>query len=357
MSEPEALPEPDRRPGAPHPRHAPRLVGHARPWAEAEAALDSGALPHAWLLTGPEGVGKATFAWAFARRLLDDRADPALRQRLAALSEPRLALLRRGWDHKEKRLRTRITIDEVRRLRDALSLSVPDGGRRAIILDAADEMNPAAANALLKMLEEPPRGAVFLVVCHNPSGLLPTIRSRCRSLRFDPLAPDDLAAALAGAGLDTGGRVEAVAALSGGSTGRAVGLLAEDGLALYDRLVDVLDTCPALDRPAALALAGEVTARGAESRRDLLLSLVDIALARLARTGAGVPPGAATGPAEARLLARLAPGPAASRAWAELSHDTGARAATALAVNLDPAGIILDILLKINETAGRLARP
>jgi len=356
MTEADTLPEPDRREGAPHPRMAPRVFGHERARAETGAALE-GAMPHAWLLTGPEGVGKATFAWAFARRLLGEESDPDLAGRVRALSEPRLALVRRGWDDKAKRLKTRITVDEVRKLRSFLSMSAADGGRRVIILDAADEMNANAANAILKLLEEPPRDVVFLVICHNPSGLLPTIRSRCRTLRFDPLTAEDLGAAIEGAGLIIPDRIEALAALSAGSVGRAAGLIEHDGLGLYDRLLGLLATCPQLDRAAALDLAGSVAGRGAEARRDLLLGLIDTALARLARTGAGAPAGPPAAPAEAETFARLAPGPDAARAWATLAQESSERAAHALGVNLDPAGVILDILLRINETAGRLSRP
>src|SRR5690606_7707449 len=95
-------------------------------------------------------------------------------------SEGRLFVLRRAWDDDRKRLKTVITVDEVRKLGSFLHLSAPDGGRRAVIVDPADEMNPQAANALLKMLEEPPPGVTFLLVSHAPSRLLPTIRSRCR---------------------------------------------------------------------------------------------------------------------------------------------------------------------------------
>ena len=354
MSEVEERPEADRRDGAPHPRHTDSVVGHDRAWAEIEAALQ-GQMPHAWLLTGPEGIGKATFAWAFARRLLG--ADPATNARIAALSEPRLALVRRGWDERAKRLKTQITVDEVRKLQGFLAMSVPDGGRRVILIDPADDMNPNAANAVLKLLEEPPADVVFLVISHSPSSLLPTIRSRCRALRLDPLDPADLADALSGIGLTISDRAEAVAALSAGSVGRAVGLIEEEGLALYDRLVMLLGTCPVLDRPGALGLAAEVAGRGGEAKRDLLFALLETALARLARSGAGAPGPLAVSPEETATFARLAPGPAAGRDWAELSRTAGERVRHGLGVNLDPQGLILDILLKVNETAGRVARP
>lgn len=354
MSEAEALPEADRREGAPHPRFAPEVFGHQRAKAEMETAL-AGQMPHAWLLTGPEGIGKATFAWAFARRLLGP--DPGVEARLRAFSEPRLAVIRRGWDDRLKRLKTQITVDEVRKLRDFLGMSAPDGGRRVILIDPADEMNPNAANAVLKLLEEPPANTVFLVVCHAPSRLLPTIRSRCRAMRFDPLGPADLAAALGAAALTIPDRAEAVATLAAGSAGRAVELIEQDGLSTYDRLVALLGTAPDLDRGAALALAAESAGRGNDARQRLLFGLIDTCLARLARSGAGAPLAPAVSAAEAETFARLAPGPAAARLWAERAAELSDRAAHGRAVNLDPSGLILDILVKINETAGRVARP
>ncbi|MDJ1007703.1 MAG: DNA polymerase III subunit delta' [Paracoccaceae bacterium] len=356
MSDGEDRPEPDRIDGAPHPRMAGRVVGHARAVAEVDAAM-AGAMPHAWLLSGPKGVGKATFAWTFARRLLGADADPQVAARVEALSEPRLALVRRAWDDRAKRLRTQITVDEIRKLRDFLGLSAPDGGRRVILIDAADEMNPAASNAVLKLLEEPPPKTVFLVICHNPAGLLPTIRSRCRPLRFDPLPPEDLGAALAGLGIESPDGAAAITALAGGSVGRAVGLIEGDGLGLYATLIALLAGCPNLDRSAALAFANAASARGAEAKRDMVFALIETALARLARAGTGAAGTTPVSPAEAETFARLAPGPAAARAWAELAQTVTARAAHALGVNLDPSGVILDILFKINETAGRVARP
>lgn len=356
MSDTLDIPEPDRLEGVPHPRHAPGLVGHGRAWGEAEAAL-SGQMPHAWLIAGPEGVGKATFAWTFARRLLEAESDPGLAGRIAALSEPRLALVRRAWDDRAKRLKTQITVEEVRKLRGFLGMSSSGGGRRVVIVDPADEMNPSAANAVLKLLEEPPAGAVFLVITHSPSRLLPTIRSRCRLLRLDPLGSEEIGEALQGLGLPVSDRAPAVAALANGSVRRAVGLIQQDGLALYDELVSLLSTAPQIDRPAALALANSTTGRAGETRRALLLGLIETLLSRLALTGAGRPPDPAVSQAEGEMLARLAPFPAAGLAWAELSQTVSDRAAHALGVNLDPSGLILDILLKINETAGRVARP
>ncbi len=381
----DTVPEPDRTPGAPHPRATPRLFGQAAAEAAFLAAFYAGRLHHAWLLSGPRGIGKATLAWRIARfllaapearddglfggspppgapdRTLDVAPDHPVARHMLALAEPRLHLVRRGGMGRseadrekavlEGRFSADIRVDEVRRLARFLHLSATDGGRRAVIVDCADEMNDRAANALLKMLEEPPKRTAFLLVSHRPSGLLPTIRSRCRDLRLAPLGAGDLAAALVQAGADPGDDAPRLAELSGGSVGAAMRLVHLDGLALYADLVALLDGMPALDRPRAIALAEAAAARGAEDRRDLFFHLVDLVLARLARTGAtGAPPPEAA-PGEATMLARLAPGPARARAWAALAEEAGARARRGRAVNRDPAALGLATVIKQQSCA------
>lgn len=369
----EALPEPDRAEGAPHPRMSPGLIGHEAAVSQALSALAS-QMHHAWLLTGPEGIGKATFAWAFAGSLLAtpppgglfdvpppthlglDPEDP-LRLRLEALSEPRLALVRRGWDDKAKRLKSQITVDEVRKLHAFLGLSAPDGGRRVVLIDAADEMNVTAANAVLKLLEEPPADTVFLLVSHRPGGLLPTIKSRCRTVRLSPLDGDALASVLRQIGCDTPAEhSQTLTALAAGSPGDAIQLIEADGLKLYQQIIEVLSTCPSVDRPRALALANATVGRGAEGHRDLTLRLIETALSRLALCGSGATMTFANSDEE-KLAQRLSPSAAASQLWAAAAQDLPAQARQAFAVNLDPSGVILDMILKVNDLAGRIAQP
>lgn len=372
----EDLPEPDRIPGAPHPRETARLFGQATAEAEFLNAHATGRLHHAWMLTGPRGVGKATLAWRIARfvlatpeagegglfgappppETLDIPDDHPVARRLRALAEPRAWLLRRGPNDKETALSQFITVDEVRKMKSFFALSAADGGARVAIIDSVDEMNTAAANALLKLLEEPPAGAIFLLISHQPARLLPTIRSRCRELRLAPLAPDALSQALAQAGGAVDPQAQAaLAELGGGSVGEAFRLTNLDGLDTYAGLVALLGTLPRLDRARALALAETAAARGAGETFDLILFLIDLFLARLARAAATreTPPEAA--PGEAALFARLAPQPAAARPWAELAQTLSLRARRGKAVNLDPAALLMDTLLKIDETAGLLA--
>ena len=339
---------PDQAPGAPHPREAAALFGQDAAEQAFLAAHARDRPHHAWLLTGPEGIGKATLAWRIARfllatppavddglfgaappaRSLDIAPDHPVARRMAAGSEPGLAIVIRSIDDKKKQLRTQIVVDDIRRLGRFFGLSAADGGHRVVILDAADEMNTNAANALLKMLEEPPARTTLLLVCHRPSALLPTIRSRCRTLRLSPLGAADMAAALAQAGVEVPrGGADALAALAAGSIGAALRLVALDGLKLYGDLLAILSSLPRLDRPRALALAESMTGREGSARFDLALGLIETLLARLARTGAsGAPPVTEAAPGEAALLTRLAPGPAEARAWADLAAAVSARA-------------------------------
>ncbi|WP_299679853.1 DNA polymerase III subunit delta' [uncultured Roseobacter sp.] len=363
---------PDQIDGAPHPRDTATLFGQDTARQTFLEAYAAGRLHHAWLLTGPRGVGKATLAWQMARFLLAtpaqqddglfgappppetldiDSEHPVVR-RIAAGAEPGLKVITRTPNPNTDRMRDQIVVDDIRSLAGFFQLSATDGGRRVVIVDAADEMNSSAANALLKMLEEPPERATLLLISHRPSGLLPTIRSRCRSLRLGTLAPDDMARAFAQAGFEVGTEAPALAELSGGSLGAALRLSLLEGLKTYADLVTLIGTLPRLDRQAAVKLAEAASARGSEAKRDLLFELIDLALSRLARTGAtGSPPSVEAAPREAETFARLAPNAHAGRAWAQIAQETGARVQHGIAVNLDPAALVLDTLIKLSQTA------
>jgi DNA polymerase-3 subunit delta' len=357
MSGPEPRVEPDRREGAPHPRETDVLFGQAAAEARFLSALDAGRMHHAWMITGPRGVGKATLAWRIARHMIAGGAGgsldlppehPVFRQ-TAALSSPALWLCRRGWDDKAARLRTAISVDDVRALKGFFQLSAAGGGWRVAIVDAADEMTPSAANALLKILEEPPPRAMILLVCHQPTLLLPTIRSRCRDLRCAPLGTDDLSAALVAAGADAA-TVGPLASLAGGSPGRALDLLAGDGLGLYAEILAMLSSAPPIDRSRASALAEACSGRRAEARYASTLDLIEFALSRLALAGASqrLDPVDDT---EGALARRLSASARQAAVWAALIPDLHDRAARARAVNLDPVQVILDICLRIDAAA------
>ncbi|TKD50480.1 AAA family ATPase [Sphingomonas baiyangensis] len=202
--------------------------GNAAARGALEAALASGTLHHAWLLAGPEGVGKASFAREVAVRLLADHAcaDEMTAQQVAAGSHPRLRVLERlpkDPEKPEQGQRRNISVDQVRGLQTLLARTVEPGERRVIVIDSADDLEAPAANALLKNLEEPPAGAVFLLVSHAPGRLLPTIRSRCRVLRFAALDDADMAAALRAATPDASeADLAAMLRAGAGAPGRAL---------------------------------------------------------------------------------------------------------------------------------------
>lgn len=366
------FPEPDRVEGAPHPRETNRLFGQAEAEAAFLEAFNAGRLHHAWLITGPRGLGKATLAWRIARFLLatpendggmfappppstlDIPADHPVSRRLAALSEPRLYLLRRGLNDRETMVTQDILVGEVRLMKDYFSLTAADGGRRVAIVDAADEMNPQAANALLKLLEEPPEKVTFLLISHQPFRLLPTIRSRCRTLRLRTLGSADLTAALQAAGGGADDPV-ALADLASGSVGAAIRLTNLDGLKLYAGLVELLSGLPRLDRKRALTLAESLSGKGREARFELGLTLLDLLLSRAARHGVTGHPLPEAAPGEAALLARLSPDVFAAREWADLAQSLGQRARRGRAVNLDPTALLMDMVFSIDATAARLA--
>ena len=201
--------EPGDHPGIPRPRETTTLVGHDAAQGAFAEGIATGRLHHAWLIGGPHGIGKATLAYGVARRLLayprgggpaglDVAADDPVRGKVAGLSHPNLVALRRHRAPGAKALPTKISVDMVRRALDLFSATAADSGWRVCILDSAEDLNANAANALLKVLEEPPPRALFLILAHQPGRLLPTIRSRCRTLMLKPLRDDAVAQVVRG---------------------------------------------------------------------------------------------------------------------------------------------------------------
>ena len=242
-------------------------------------ALNRGRLHHAWLLCGPEGIGKASFAYRAARRLLGAAPDlaygllgsapdhPVSRQ-VMARSHPDLMVLERvGEDGKPRKV---IPVDDARRLPEFFSKAPASAPYRVAIVDSVDDMNPNAANALLKTLEEPPDRGVLLLVSHAPGGLLPTIRSRCRRLSFAPWSEADVTGFVR-KNLDVSEEAAIrLARMAKGSPGRALDLAARHAVAADDAAHELLVQLPQVDAGAVQALAE--TFRGPEgfARFELL---------------------------------------------------------------------------------------
>ena len=188
------------------------LFGQARAERELLDAYRADRLHHAWLIGGLQGTGKATLAWRFARFVLThtDPAAAAVRdapdlgvapdhpvvRKIAAGAPGDVAVLRRGWNDKTGKFFSEIRVDEVRRMSGLFQQASRAGGYRICIIDTAEDLNSNSANALLKLIEEPPSRSLFLVLAHHPAQVLPTLRSRCRKLTLDPLGPDAAAAAV-----------------------------------------------------------------------------------------------------------------------------------------------------------------
>ena len=221
-------PELDKEPNAPHPRETFSFVGHEAEEAAFADGLRGGRMHHAWLLAGPKGLGKATLAYRVARaalgakrigpRPLDVDPEDQVARRVMALSHPDLFVLRRGLNERGKP-RREIAVDDARELGHFFSLAPSEGGMRVAIVDAVDDLNRNAANAILKTLEEPPARSILLLVCHAPGAILPTIRSRCRRLALRPLSDDEVRKA---SGADAG-----IVSLAKGRPGRAIALKAQ----------------------------------------------------------------------------------------------------------------------------------
>ena len=375
MSLDDDLPEPDRIEGAPHPRETTRLLGQTKAEADFLEAYNSGRLHSGWMITGPRGIGKATLAYKIAAFLLSEppqdgaglfgdapleptsldvgEMSPEL-PLIRAGSHPRLAVVRRDYNEKTKKLRTEITADPVRDLKKFFHMSAADGGRRVVIVDVADEMNPTAANSILKELEEPPERTTILLLAHQPSRLLPTIKSRCRELRCATLSTSDMTEALTQAGFHSD-ETEALNTLAAGSVGEAIRLLQHDGLQVYAEMIQLFEGIPNVNRAAAMKLAESCAGKGAETRFPMVLDLFDILLSRLARTGLLGEPDTQGAAHEARLLIRLSPHDVAARQWAALQQDLSQRVRHGRAVNLDPAALILDMVFKIEKAANGIA--
>jgi DNA polymerase III subunit delta' len=294
-------PQEDDDAEAPHPRETTAWFGHAAAEHVLLDAYRGGRIPHAWLIGGPPGIGKATLAYRMARFVLahpDPSAaavqgattlalasDHPAARRIAARAHGGLLVLERS-EGESGALRTVITVDEVRRTIGFFGRTAGEGGWRICIVDSADELQyPQGSNALLKILEEPPARALFLLVSHAPGRLLPTIRSRCRHLALRALAVDDVARAAAAAlGRDADdGEVAEAAAAADGSVGRAVQLLGGDALKVRERVSALLAALPSLDAMALHALGDALGRSDPQAFAAFVDTVRDWLSARLAR--------------------------------------------------------------------------
>jgi len=346
------------------PRETAALIGHEAAEATLLASYRSGRLPHAWLVTGPRGVGKATLAFRFARFLLtqpDGTAasglavapDHPVYRRVASGGHGDLLVVERGVDPRTRRQRSAIVVEDTRAVSGFLRMTAAESGWRVVIVDGADAMNRNAANGLLKILEEPPQRAVLLLLSDNPGRLLPTIRSRCRHLPLRPLADPVIAATLQQhqPGLSDADRA-ALARLAGGSIGRALELASANGLELYTSIFNLLAQIPKIDGEALSSLSDRLARRGAEASFALFAELLPGWLARMVAL-AGGGEGRAVLPGEAQTMRRLV-GRRALDQWVDVWENLTHLLAQADDLNLDRKQVVLSAFFAI-EAAGRQA--
>jgi DNA polymerase-3 subunit delta' len=260
-----------------HPRRASALIGHEEAEAKLLRAHQSGKLHHAWLITGPRGIGKATLAYRFAKFLLHV-PDPGRAREFTGLhvapetkasrfvtasAHPDLLVIERSVDTRNKRLKTEIAVDDAREAQNFFALTSGAGGFRIAIVDCADDLNTESANALLKIIEEPPRKSIFLIVCHQPGRLLRTIRSRCLLLPLDALGLEGtlrVLNALPQEAIDGDSQaLQQAAELSRGSAGRALELVGSKGASAYTEFLKRAKLSPV----AAAEIGGKFGGRDA----------------------------------------------------------------------------------------------
>lgn len=358
------LPQSDRLDGYPHPMETVRLIGHD---AAEKQFLDNyfgDRFHHAWLITGARGVGKATFAYRATKFLLSGAADgagglfgppetldvpaddPAL-PLIRAGAHPELAVLRRQYDG--KKFFSVIRVDDVRALSSFFQLTAAERRWRVVIIDSVDDMNTSAANAILKILEEPPMRTLFLLISHTPARLLPTIRSRCRRLALRPLSDEDMRTALVPFTTDLAAdRMEMLLTLAEGSPGKALRLIKARGLDIFTAILDIFKDYPKLDMTRLHALADSAGGKEAEIVYRSICELYPWWLTRLVRAAAENFEGdyqvKGEGEIMRKMIARHSPA-----AWSALWEKGNELIKKADSINLDPKQVVLNLFLNVER--------
>jgi DNA polymerase III subunit delta' len=357
--------------GAPAPRTNPAFVGHKSTERELRRLHQLGRLPHAILLCGPRGIGKATLAFRLARFLLAKSAAPPIDapdngvdgelaidpqsdvfRRVTSGGHADLLTVERAYDPRRRRLRSEIIVDDTREIASFFRLTAAEEGWRVVIVDGAEEMNRNAANALLKILEEPPRHGLLLLVSHQPGRLLPTIRSRCRRFSLNALPRPVVTQLLQQYRPELAeGEREAVAELAEGSIGRALELADAGGLALYRSLLGTISQMPRFDLAEIHSFADKLTRPDAEDSYRAVQDLLSQFLVRLVTSAARRQLGAVNMIAgEDEVMQRFA-ACADPAQWAALRDEIDQGFVNTDLLNLDRKQAVLRAFFAISEMA------
>lgn len=349
-----------------HPRLASSIIGHNAAERVFLDAFNSDRLHHAWLITGSKGVGKASLAWRMAKFLaaqpsgddtgglfgeelpseaisLDMDEDNTTIQRINAGGYADIIELARSENPKTGKLRNDIVIDDVRRLINFYTQTAAEGGWRIAIVDAADELNVSAANALLKLLEEPPEKSILFLISHSPGKLLPTIKSRCRQLKLNPLPVDSVKAVLASKFPEIAvDDMQALSTLSEGAPGRAIELANSEGLQIYKDLMNIIASMPRMDVPALHAFATSLANAKADAKYRLFLQLLDNLLQKIIKAKAVGASDQQVLSGENDIFLRISSSAGVDR-WIELWEKMGELTARADRINLDRKQVLLTL--------------
>ena len=344
------------------PRENPEFLGHEKAEGELRRLVEAGRLPHAILLSGARGIGKATLAFRLARFLLaaSERREEGLAvvpessasRRVASGGHADLLTIERAYDPRRRRLRSEIIVDDTRSIAGFFRLTSAEEGWRIVIVDGAEEMNRNAANALLKILEEPPRCGLLLLVSHSPGQLLPTVRSRCRHFPLQTLAHPVVLRLLQQYRPElAGSEAEALAGLAEGSIGRAIELADAGGSALYRSILGILAQVPRVEIAGLYTFADKIARPDQEETYRASTELLLHVLARIVSNAAGSRLGSNAATTEEReVVQRLATRADALR-WAGLRDRIVRNFADTDQLNLDRKQAILGAFFAVEELA------
>ena len=363
----------DKIAGAPHPMLANKIIGHSSQKLSFLSSFASNRLPQCWLLAGDMGIGKASFAWLIAKFLLTTKYQPAdlkndlnesninsilepqsgsILNRIISGSEQRVYIVRRGYNEKRKTFFKNISIEDVRKLQSYCSLSIADGGKRIIIIDTADDLNKSSSNALLKLLEEPPKNTIFLLISHQPNLLVPTIKSRCQKLSFSNLDQTDLGAVLTAIGCKIEPSDEvSLSILSKGSAGAACRLINSNCINLYSDILNISSSLPNLNTNKILQLSQNYFAKAKPGEFEIFLEMMQHFFSRLCKTGAMQKPLLPSlTENEAKIMKNLCPNLKSAHLWSEAANITLTKLNKGYLLNIDIESLILDAFIYLEKS-------